>query len=515
MASVIHPATQNAQQIVAVTAWLRSHAVGAELIADSRAIKQGDVFFAYPGEGSDGRHFIADACAKQASAVVCEAQGLQWQAEWTLPHLPVVGLKKIAGPIANAYYQQPDAGMFSVAVTGTNGKTSCSQWIGNALSQLGMPTAVIGTLGINVFKLGSHGDFEVTGNTTPDALLLQRKLASLSREGVAAIAIEASSIGLHQARMDGMHVDVAVFTNLTRDHLDYHLDMTAYLEAKEILFNWPGLQHAVINLDDENGLRLVAHLRAHAPRVNIIGTSLHKVEVEGITILRARDIRNANGTTVFHLEAGGASKLVRTQVIGKFNVSNILAVLGVLTAKGTNLPAAINAVENLNAIPGRMQQLGGRDAPLVVVDYAHTPDALEKALATLREVAQERHGKLWCVFGCGGNRDHGKRPQMGAISQAADQVVLTSDNPRSEESASIMAQIAAGMDLAKGAPQLIEDRAAAILWAVRHAERGDVVLLAGKGHESTQEIKGRRLPFLDLDHAALALATRIGNKGAF
>jgi len=502
-------------QIETISAWLHSHAAGAELTADSRKIESGDVFFAYPGEGSDGREFIADAIARQAGAVVCEARDLQWQAEWKLPHLHVEGLKKIVGPIANAYYQQPDAGMFCVAVTGTNGKTSCTQWLGNALSQIGMPTAVIGTLGINVFKRGSHDDFEATENTTPDALVLQRRLARLSGEGITAIAIEASSIGLHQARMDGMHVDVAVFTNLTRDHLDYHGDMAAYEAAKKILFNWPGLQYAVINLDDAVGLRLVEHLRVHAPAVKIIGTTLQNVKVDGIDILQARDIRNANGGTLFYIETSAGTRLVRSQVIGKFNVSNILTVLGVLSAKGCNLHLAVDAVENLNSIPGRMQQLGGRDAPLVVIDYAHTPDALEKALASLREIAQERNGKLWCVFGCGGNRDQGKRPQMGAISQAADHIVLTSDNPRNEESTSIMAQIAAGMDSAVSTPQMIEDRAAAILWAVRRAERSDVVLIAGKGHESTQEIKGRRLPFLDLDHAGLALATRIGNMGAF
>jgi UDP-N-acetylmuramoyl-L-alanyl-D-glutamate--2,6-diaminopimelate ligase len=208
--------------------------------------------------------------------------------------------------------------------------------------------------------------------------------------------------------------------------------------------------------------------------------------------------------------------VIKTQLVGKFNVSNVLGILGVLLAKGVELKSAVEAVETLVPVPGRMEQLGGQDAPLVVIDYAHTPDALEKTLSTLRQVSQQRSGELWCVFGCGGDRDPGKRPQMGAVSQLADHIIVTSDNPRSEDPSAILAEIVKGIDTARvgnDALHVVEDRAAAILWAVRHAGKSDVVLLAGKGHESYQEIKGKKMPFLDADHAALALAARATMKG--
>ncbi|RJG05044.1 UDP-N-acetylmuramoyl-L-alanyl-D-glutamate--2,6-diaminopimelate ligase [Noviherbaspirillum cavernae] len=496
--------------------WLRTAAPAAQLSSDSRSIARGDVFFAYPGDAGDGRRYIAQAIESGAQAVVHEADGFAWDDAWGVPHLAVQDLKQIAGPIANAYYNQPDAAMYSVAVTGTNGKTSCTQWLGKAISLLGEATAVVGTLGVGVFKRGAHEGFEATGYTTPDAVLLQRRLAEIRNAGAKALAIEASSIGLHQGRLNGLHIDVALFTNFTRDHLDYHGDMDAYEAAKTMLFDWPGLRHAVINLDDEMGLRLVQHLKRTRPSLPVTGYTVSGKTVPGIAILRATDIRASHCGTVFHLDAPCGPAQVKTQLIGKFNVSNVLGIMGVLLAKGVALKAAIDAAEELTAVPGRMQQFGGQEAPLVVIDYAHTPDALEKTLATLRQVAAQRGGQLWCVFGCGGDRDPGKRPQMGAVSEAADHVVITTDNPRSEESAAINAQIIKGMSaarMAKTTPQLIEDRAAAILWAVRHAAKQDVVLVAGKGHETYQEIKGKKLPFLDADHAALALAARATMKG--
>jgi UDP-N-acetylmuramoyl-L-alanyl-D-glutamate--2,6-diaminopimelate ligase len=238
--------------------------------------------------------------------------------------------------------------------------------------------------------------------------------------------------------------------------------------------------------------------------------------VEGIATLQASDIRSTASGTAFRLDSIFGAGQIKTQLVGNFNVSNVLGVFGVLLAKGHDFKTAADAVETLTAVPGRMQQLGGQDAPLVVIDYAHTPDALEKTLTTLRQVAQQRGGQLWCLFGCGGDRDPGKRPQMGRVAQAADHIIVTSDNPRSEEPAAILEQIVQGIDvarLAKDSLQVIEDRASAILWAVRHAGKNDVVLLAGKGHEPYQEIKGRKLPFLDADHAALALAARATMKG--
>jgi UDP-N-acetylmuramoyl-L-alanyl-D-glutamate--2,6-diaminopimelate ligase len=499
--------------LVGVLNWLQKTAPVANLSSDSRSIAQGDVFFAYPGDEADGRNYIAQAMRQGAAAVVYEEEGFAWNTAWQIPHLAVRGLKQSAGAIANAYYDQPDSRMFTVAVTGTNGKTSCTQWLGGALSRLGDPTVVIGTLGVGVFRHGASDEFQTTGYTTPDAVLLQRSLAQARDAGAIALAIEASSIGLDQGRMNGMHVDVAVFTNFTRDHLDYHGDMAAYEAAKVALFDWPGLQHAVINLDDDMGLRLAQRLKQNNPSVVITGYTLAGKQLDGALVLQATDIRTSHIGTAFQLHSSFGSAQVKAQVVGQFNVSNLLAIIGVLLAKGYAWDKAVEAVEALTAVPGRMQQLGGQDAPLVVIDYAHTPDALEKTLSSLRQVALERAGQLWCVFGCGGNRDAGKRPQMGAVSMMADHIIVTSDNPRGEEPEDIIRQIVGGIDTANTDHMEIEDRAAAILWAVKHAAKQDVVLLAGKGHEAYQEIKGKKMPFLDADHAALALAARVTMKG--
>ncbi len=497
--------------------WILAAAPGGRLVSDSRRVAAGDVFLAYPGEASDGRDYIPAALANGAAAVVYDERGFTWDPALAAPHLAVADLRKNAGPIAHACLGQPDAGMFTVAVTGTNGKTSCAVWTGQALARLGETTAVIGTLGVGLFKGKSKGEpsFDATGYTTPDAVLLAQKLAESRKAGATALAIEASSIGLEQHRAAGMHFDVAIFTNLTRDHLDYHGDMASYEAAKTRLFEWEGLKTAVINLDDPAGQRLVAHLRANFPALPVTGYTLRSEAEqgapEGVSILRASNMRSRHAGTEFHLDSPLGGATVKTQLVGHFNVSNALAVLGALLAKGAALKAAVDAIEALVPAPGRMQQIGGQDAPMVVIDYAHTPDALEKTLEALRQVAQERGGQLWCVFGCGGDRDPGKRPQMGAISQAADHVLVTSDNPRSEDPGAIIAQIVAGMDAAhpRSRHQAIEDRAAAILSAVKHAAKADVILLAGKGHEPYQEIKGRKIPFSDADHAALALTARL------
>jgi UDP-N-acetylmuramoyl-L-alanyl-D-glutamate--2,6-diaminopimelate ligase len=501
-------------RLAEILAWLHKVAPAAQLSSDSRTTSEGDIFFAYPGDDADGRKYISHAIQKGAKAIVYEADGFDWDSTWNVPHLAVENLKKHAGPIANAYYDQPDKRMFTVAVTGTNGKTSCTQWLGNAMSRLGEPTAVIGTLGVGIFQDGEHDEFKTTGYTTPDAILLQRKLAKSRDAGANALAIEASSIGLDQGRLDGMHFDVALFTNFTRDHLDYHVDMATYEAAKAMLFDWPGLQHAVINLDDEMGLRLIQRLKQNAASTKIIGYTLGTKTMEGVVTLQASEVRTSHAGTAFHLESPFGSANVKAQLIGQFNVSNLLGIIGVLLAKGIEWQTAIDVAEELQAVPGRMQQLGGQDAPLVVIDYAHTPDALEKTLSSLRQVAQERAGQLWCVFGCGGDRDPGKRPQMGSVSLAADHVIVTSDNPRNESPDAIIAQIISGMGENQTRHMEIEDRAAAILWAVKHAAKQDVILLAGKGHETYQEIKGKKLPFLDADHAALALAARVTMKGA-
>ena len=501
-----------------ILAWLNASAPGARLSSDSRAIAGGDVFIAYPGDASDGRAYIAQAIAQGAKAVLYDDAGsFSWHEDWAVPHRAITGLKKHAGYIANAHYGNPDAGMFTVAVTGTNGKTSCSQWLGRAISRLGDPTAVIGTLGVGLFASGEPGAFNATGYTTPDAVVVQRMLAECRDAGARALAIEASSIGLHQGRLNGMHFDAALFTNLTRDHLDYHGDMAAYEAAKTMVFDWDGLRHAIINLDDAMGLRLIRHLEYKASPASIIGYTLTGQEIAGIASLSASDIRTSHAGTAFRVDSRFGSAQVKTRLLGQFNVSNILGVLGVLLAKGVAWSSAIDLIESLMAVPGRMQQLGGEDNPLVVIDYAHTPDALEKTINALRPVAQQRGGRLICVFGCGGDRDAGKRAQMGAAAAAADQVIVTSDNPRNEAAGAIIEQIVEGMKSTQAQQvqtNTIEDRAAAILWAVRQAARPDVILIAGKGHEDYQEIRGKKMAFLDADHAALALAARATMKGA-
>jgi len=503
---------------------IRQAAPQGRLASDSRLVKPGDVFFAYPGAAGDGRAYIGAAIAQGAAAVVFDPAGFAWDAALdsarAVPHFAVAGLKQAAGPIAHAFYAMPDAAMFTVGVTGTNGKTSCALWLGQAMARLGSPTAVIGTLGVGLFKGRSEAQFDVTGYTTPDAVLLAGKLAAMKSAGANALAIEVSSIGLEQGRALGMHFDVALFTNLTRDHLDYHGDMARYEAAKGKLFEWPGLKTAVLNLDDAAGLRLLTRLQATAglgegEAPALIGYTLQDAAVQpdmpGVAMLRASQCRSRHSGTDFHLESAYGAATIKTQLVGLFNISNVLAVLGALMAKGVALRAAVDAIEALTPAPGRMQQVGGQDAPMVVIDYAHTPDALEKTLLALRQVARERGGQLWCVFGCGGERDPGKRPQMGAIAQIAEHVLVTSDNPRGEEPQAIIAAIVAGMQPSRPGSnfQAIEDRAAAILSAVKHAAKADVILLAGKGHEPYQEIKGRKMPFSDADHAALALAARV------
>ena len=496
-----------------ISLWIKAAAPDGQLSADSRRVQRGDVFFAYAGAGG----FIAAAIEQGAAAVVHDASDA-WNDAWNVPHLAVPELKRQAGPVAHAFYGMPDAAMFSAGVTGTNGKTSCALWLAQALAHLGQVSSVIGTLGVGLCKPRSEIEFDVTGYTTPDAVLLARKLDGMRVAGAQAVAIEVSSIGLDQERVAGMHFDVAMLTNLTRDHLDYHGTMAAYEAAKTRLFDWPGLKTAVINLDDAMGLRVVQHVLAKpagqlAGAWPVIGYTLRDAatqpDLPGVLMLRASQFRSRHAGTDFHLACALGTAMVKTRLVGHFNISNALAVLGALLAHGTPLRAALDAIESLEPAPGRMQQLGGQEAPMVVIDYAHTPDALEKTLSALRQVAQERHGQLWCVFGCGGDRDPGKRPQMGAIAQLADHVVVTSDNPRSEEPQAIIEQIMAGMRADGAQAQAIENRAAAILSAIKHAAKPDVILLAGKGHEPYQEIKGKKLPFSDAEHAQLALSARL------
>lgn len=484
--------------------WIKEVCPSGQLYSDSREIKPGTnaVFFAYEGDSADGRNYIAKAIENGVRAVVYESADFEWNPDWKVAHLGVSGLKENAGPIADAYYGSPARSMSIIAVTGTNGKTSTTQWIAQALSRLGKKTAVIGTLGVSVFDDGVSGTSEETGYTTPDQVQLQRILSDLHSQDVKCVAIEASSIGIDQGRLNGLTIDIALFTNFTRDHLDYHHDMDSYKAAKRRLFSWKGLKHAVVNLDDAMGVELARELKS---KMALTGYSIDDVRAD-IPVLRAADIRNRTNGDEFRIESPYGDSKIRTQLIGRFNVSNVLGVLGVLLADGVNWDSAVQSLAYLAAPPGRMQQMGGKEAPLVVIDFAHTPDALEKGLSTLRHVASDRNGKLWCIFGCGGDRDHGKRPVMGEKAEAADVVIVTSDNPRSEDPQKIMEEIIAGMTKD---PVRVEDRATAILTAIKQASRNDVIFVAGKGHETYQEVKGVKRPFVDADHVALALASRL------
>ncbi|SIO20182.1 UDP-N-acetylmuramoylalanyl-D-glutamate--2,6-diaminopimelate ligase [Burkholderia sp. GAS332] len=504
-----HPAHR---QIADALSWLRARVQpGAHLHADTRLLAVGDAFFAYAVDGADNRPFIDGAIERGAAAVLVQPEGFSGAIDPSTT-LPVPALNELAGSIASAWYNDPSDGMLAIGVTGTNGKTSCSQWISAALTALGKRCAIIGTLGT-----GLPGQLVHTGFTTPDAPQLQRSLAQLRDAGAQAVAMEVSSHALHQGRVNGTAFDIAVFTNLTQDHLDYHGTFEAYEAAKARLFAWPELRAAVINRDDAAGRRLLASTQGHARTIayGLDGT-LKDVSGAGApqadALLLASNVRATATGTAFHLvtsDWGNAE--VEVQTLGAFNVSNLLGVLGALLAADVPFDAALAELAKLEPVNGRMQRLGGRlqnDEPLVVIDYAHTPDALEKTLEALRPMAAARGGELICMFGCGGDRDATKRPLMGAIAEKlADGVVVTSDNPRSEDPQSIIEQIAAGMKDASKARR-IEDRASAILQAIRSAAREDVIVLAGKGHEATQEIMGKKRAFSDQDHARLALAAR-------
>jgi UDP-N-acetylmuramoyl-L-alanyl-D-glutamate--2,6-diaminopimelate ligase len=383
--------------------------------------------------------------------------------------------------------------MWMVGVTGTNGKTSCSQWIAQALDRAGRRAGVIGTLGH-----GLVGALAPAPHTTPDAAVLHETLAQFLRDGARAVAMEVSSIGLDQGRVNGAKFDVALFTNLTRDHLDYHGTMAAYGTAKAKLFAWPTLKAAVLNADDPFGDDLATHLRGRGPRVLTYGLANADV--------RASSIRPTARGMALELATPWGKGEVEAGVAGSFNALNLLGTLGVLLASDLALADAITALRTLEPPPGRMQRLGGGDAPLCVVDYAHTPDALEKVLGALRSSMAEGR-KLVCVFGCGGDRDPGKRPEMGRVAATlADRVVITSDNPRSEDPTAIAMAIAQGVRATGNRHWRLEtDRAKAIRVALSEAGPGDVVLVAGKGHETHQERDGERAPFSDLEEVRAAL----------
>jgi UDP-N-acetylmuramoyl-L-alanyl-D-glutamate--2,6-diaminopimelate ligase len=483
--------------------WLHGRVTGT-LQCDSRKVAAGDGFIAWPGAATDGRRHVPAALAQGASACLVERDGMD-AFGFDQPAIAAYPqLKAACGPIAAAYFEAPSERLDVLAVTGTNGKTSTAWWLAQALSNV-VPAAageapyacgLIGTLGT-----GRPPVVEFTGLTTPDPVLLQGQFRRFLEQGLKACAIEASSVGIVERRLDGTQIRVAVFTNFTQDHLDYHGSMEAYWEAKAQLFRWPGLRAAVVNVDDEKGHELAQALQGS-------GLDLWTVSCEQAARLAAQDIRYDAQGLRFTVCEGGQRHELATRLIGQYNVANLLGVIGAMRAVGVALPEAVAACGALLPVPGRMDRLSVPGKPLVAVDYAHTPDALDKALQALRPLARQRGGKLWCVFGCGGERDATKRPLMAAVAEKnADRVVVTSDNPRGERPENIISQILLGLSHDE-CVQVQADRALAIAETIVAAAARDVVLLAGKGHEDYQEIAGARQPFSDKVHAQAALDAR-------
>jgi UDP-N-acetylmuramoyl-L-alanyl-D-glutamate--2,6-diaminopimelate ligase len=562
----------------AAAAWLHARGVRA-LRTDHRQVRPGDAFLAWPGRRHDARAHTASALAAGAAACLIEAQGLQAEGPGRaalaalttqVPEAEGAGegagegegrmaaltdLKRQAGEVADTFLGHPSRALDVVAVTGTNGKTSTTWWVAQALGALGRGCGVVGTLGVRGPGTNLH-DLEPAGLTTPDAVALQTAFRRFVDAGLSACAIEASSIGITEHRLAGTSLAVAAFTNLTQDHLDYHGTMVAYGAAKRALFDMPGLRAAVLNVDDAHGRAWAAELQdrrgPQALAVWCVSASAPGEPAPGMAEpgaaaspqLWVRQVRHTTeGLEMTLCERGGEGEpegagatagatgggvagaavsghAVRTSLIGGFNVENLLVVAGCLRALGIPLAEVARALATLTPVPGRLQRVAAVAAmgeglqPAVVVDYAHTPDALDKALQALAPLAQARGGQLWCVFGCGGDRDASKRPLMGqAAVRGAAHVVVTSDNPRSEDPARILAQVMAGARQSQAAAatrslQAIEDRCAAIVHAVRQAAPEDVVLIAGKGHEQTQEIAGVKHPFCDVAEATAALQAR-------
>jgi len=466
------------------------------LVLDSRAVRPGNAFVAIAGFGAHGLGFVDQARANGAAAILFEPPA---PIELPAPAdaIAVPGLRARMGAMADQFHGQPSRALTMVGVTGTNGKTSTVQLLAQAWHLLGTASGSIGTLGV-----GLYGHVIPTGFTTPLVLQMHEVLAQLRDDGAQAVAMEVSSHALDQGRVDAVHYDVAVFTNLTRDHLDYHGDMVQYGAAKARLFHREGLKAAVVNLDDSFGSELLRTVDAGVQQIGLSSRGAQQAT------LRADSLKLDGRGIAFDLVVDGARHPVQSPLLGRFNVDNLLAVAGALFALD-HRPAAIAALlSQLQPIAGRMNRLGGeRGLPTVVIDYAHTPDALEQALGSLHD---HLAGRLVCVFGCGGERDTGKRPQMAAIAEKlADVVIVTDDNPRGEDGDAIVADIVAGLS-SPAAATVQRDRATAIATAIGLAGAGDIVLIAGKGHEPYQEVHGVQHAFDDTDVAGRVLASRQG-----
>jgi UDP-N-acetylmuramoyl-L-alanyl-D-glutamate--2,6-diaminopimelate ligase len=464
------------------------------LSLDSRAVAEGDAFIALQGSRGHGIAFASQARTDGASIVIAERAPAAMASGAAAGVLLVDGLREKLGGIAARFFGDPSRDLRVTGVTGTNGKTSVVQLMAQALTLLGRRAATIGTLGA-----GMHGAINAGERTTPDAINQQRLLASFLEQRASDVAMEVSSHALDQGRVNGVNFRLAVFTNLTRDHLDYHGNMDSYAAAKRRLFEIHGLGAAVINVDDAFGRQLASSLPQDTRIIR------YAIDDEGADVRAVGIETHADGLR-FTLHTPWGARYIESKLLGRFNVLNLLAVAASLGALDHAFDRVCLALAGLDPVNGRMSRLGGNaQQPLVVVDYAHTPDALEQALSSLREHCK---GTLVCVFGCGGERDQGKRPQMAAIAeQLADRVVVTDDNPRGEDGDEIVAAIMEGFG-DSAAVSIERDRAKAIEHSIFDAREDDIVLIAGKGHEPYQEIAGTRLMFDDLDVARRALGAR-------
>ena len=462
------------------------------LCQDSRQLQAGDLFFAYPGLGHDGRHFIQEAIAKGAAAILFEPDAADNSIDRITTHIPLLPLPHLTaqlGPLAARFYDYPSRYMPVIGITGTNGKTSCTHFLADCLQQLQKSCGVIGTLGN-----GFYGDLKPGALTTPDAIELQQLLADFRNKQAQAVVMEVSSHRLAQQRLNGTEFSVAAFTNLTRDHLDYHGNMEAYAQAKRSFFNLPGVQQAILNADDAYAQQWLTELAEQLP---VYVYSLHKPQAvwSHIPHISVKTFNfNQSGLRAEIDTPWGEVFIENPFLMGQFNLSNLLLILTLLKSLHFSLAEISQVISKLQGVKGRMQAVQTSGKPLVVIDYAHTPDALQQVLRALRPHCP---GELYCLFGCGGDRDKGKRPLMAKIAeQEADHIILTSDNPRYEDPLKILQDIQQGFT-GKKSVHREPDRQRAIAYALATAQPSDVVLIAGKGHEAYQLIKGIKYPFDD------------------
>ncbi len=471
------------------------------LSIDSRFASQGDLFFALQGLQQHGVEYSQHAIANGAVALAWESSKGVKEAMLpdSIPCIEIEGLQSKLGLICKRFYNNPSAQMNVIAVTGTDGKTSVSQFIAQTFNRLNVPCGVVGTLGYGIYPKFDHAS-----HTTPDTVHMHDLLYGFNVDGVRNVVLEASSHGLSQSRLQGVEVDTAIFTNLGRDHMDYHKSNDDYFNAKKSLFQFSNLKNAIINIDDEAGMRLVDEF---SNSLNVVTYSIQsdvKNKMRSDSYVNAKNITYVGGETSFNIESSWGEAKVKTKLFGKFNISNLLAVVGSLLVSDVRFDVAVNAISDVNTVPGRMEfvinesDLNNTYSPTVVVDYAHTPQALINVLRVLREHCS---GKLWCVFGCGGDRDQGKRKLMAeAVEQNADVAIVTDDNPRNEDPEAITTEITSGFSSSRYT--LLHDRKLAIEYAIKNAGHEDMVLIAGKGHEAVQIIKHEHLPFDDREIAS-------------